>query len=124
MERVPCVSAAAYRDAGGFRPLDEGGRIGPRPGGPRRPHRLELPAPCGPERAAGCESARRIRGCLAQCGRAATRGRGPSSFITQNYIVGEIVELFAREFPVWHMVVRGTVVYWFLFAGLSIRVAP
>ena len=26
----------------------------------------------------------------------------------------ELVDLFAREFPVWHMVVRGTVVYWFL----------
>ncbi|MDM0000600.1 DUF421 domain-containing protein [Variovorax sp. J22P240] len=25
-----------------------------------------------------------------------------------------MAELFAREFPVWHMVVRGTVVYWFL----------
>ena len=28
--------------------------------------------------------------------------------------MSEIAELFAREFPVWHMVVRGTVVYWFL----------
>jgi len=28
--------------------------------------------------------------------------------------VTELVDLFAREFPVWHMVVRGTVVYWFL----------
>ncbi|MEJ8852294.1 DUF421 domain-containing protein [Variovorax rhizosphaerae] len=26
----------------------------------------------------------------------------------------ELADLFAREFPVWHMVVRGTVVYWFL----------
>lgn len=25
-----------------------------------------------------------------------------------------LLDLFAREFPVWHMVVRGTVVYWFL----------
>lgn len=28
--------------------------------------------------------------------------------------MSELVEIFAREFPVWHMVVRGTVVYWFL----------
>ncbi|WP_418119392.1 DUF421 domain-containing protein [Variovorax sp. 350MFTsu5.1] len=28
--------------------------------------------------------------------------------------MSEVAELFAREFPVWHMVVRGTVVYWFL----------
>jgi len=28
--------------------------------------------------------------------------------------VSELVELFAREYPVWHMVLRGTVVYWFL----------
>ncbi|MDM0036851.1 DUF421 domain-containing protein [Variovorax sp. J22P271] len=28
--------------------------------------------------------------------------------------MSELIELFAREFPVWHMVVRGTVVYWFL----------
>lgn len=28
--------------------------------------------------------------------------------------MGEFLDLFAREFPVWHMVVRGTVVYWFL----------
>ncbi|MEJ8826567.1 YetF domain-containing protein [Variovorax humicola] len=26
----------------------------------------------------------------------------------------DFTELFAREFSVWHMVVRGTVVYWFL----------
>lgn len=26
----------------------------------------------------------------------------------------DLLEMFAREFPVWHMVVRGTVVYWFL----------
>lgn len=25
-----------------------------------------------------------------------------------------LAEIFAREFPVWHMVVRGTAVYWFL----------
>lgn len=25
-----------------------------------------------------------------------------------------LTELFAREFPIWHMVVRGTAVYWFL----------
>jgi uncharacterized membrane protein YcaP (DUF421 family) len=28
--------------------------------------------------------------------------------------VTELTELFAREFPIWHMVARGTVVYWFL----------
>ncbi len=28
--------------------------------------------------------------------------------------MSELVDLFAREYPVWHMVVRGTVVYWFL----------
>jgi uncharacterized membrane protein YcaP (DUF421 family) len=28
--------------------------------------------------------------------------------------MSDLLELFAREFPVWHMVVRGTVVYWFL----------
>jgi uncharacterized membrane protein YcaP (DUF421 family) len=28
--------------------------------------------------------------------------------------MSDVLELFAREFPVWHMVVRGTVVYWFL----------
>lgn len=28
--------------------------------------------------------------------------------------MSEVANLFAREFPVWHMVVRGTVVYWFL----------
>jgi uncharacterized membrane protein YcaP (DUF421 family) len=28
--------------------------------------------------------------------------------------VNALVDLFAREFPVWHMVLRGTVVYWFL----------
>ncbi|MDM0111385.1 DUF421 domain-containing protein [Variovorax sp. J22R133] len=28
--------------------------------------------------------------------------------------MSELTELFAREFPVWHMVVRGSVVYWFL----------
>lgn len=28
--------------------------------------------------------------------------------------MNELAELFAREYPVWHMVVRGTVVYWFL----------
>ncbi|MDM0029067.1 DUF421 domain-containing protein [Variovorax saccharolyticus] len=28
--------------------------------------------------------------------------------------MSELVDLFAREFPVWHMVVRGTVVYWIL----------
>ena len=28
--------------------------------------------------------------------------------------MSELVEVFAREFPVWHMVVRGTAVYWFL----------
>ncbi|SEK17134.1 MULTISPECIES: DUF421 domain-containing protein [unclassified Variovorax] len=28
--------------------------------------------------------------------------------------MSELMDLFAREFPVWHMVVRGTVVYWFL----------
>jgi uncharacterized membrane protein YcaP (DUF421 family) len=28
--------------------------------------------------------------------------------------VSDLAELFAREFPLWHMVVRGTVVYWFL----------
>ena len=26
----------------------------------------------------------------------------------------ELLSLFGRDFPVWHMVVRGTVVYWFL----------
>ncbi|WP_371436602.1 DUF421 domain-containing protein [Polaromonas sp.] len=26
----------------------------------------------------------------------------------------DLISLFAREFPVWHMVLRGTVVYWFL----------
>ena len=25
-----------------------------------------------------------------------------------------LLQLFAREYPTWHMVVRGTVVYWFL----------
>ena len=29
-------------------------------------------------------------------------------------MVTDLTELFAREFPIWHMVVRGTVVYWFL----------
>lgn len=28
--------------------------------------------------------------------------------------MNELTELFAREFPVWHMIVRGTAVYWFL----------
>jgi uncharacterized membrane protein YcaP (DUF421 family) len=28
--------------------------------------------------------------------------------------MSELAELFAREFPIWHMVVRGTVVYFFL----------
>lgn len=28
--------------------------------------------------------------------------------------MSELVNVFAREFPVWHMVVRGTAVYWFL----------
>lgn len=28
--------------------------------------------------------------------------------------MSELVDVFAREFPVWQMVVRGTVVYWFL----------
>lgn len=28
--------------------------------------------------------------------------------------MNQMIDLFAREFPVWHMVVRGTVVYWFL----------
>lgn len=28
--------------------------------------------------------------------------------------MSDLVDLFAREFPVWHMVVRGTVVYWIL----------
>ncbi|RZL93106.1 MAG: DUF421 domain-containing protein, partial [Variovorax sp.] len=26
----------------------------------------------------------------------------------------DVAQIFAREFPVWHMVLRGTVVYWFL----------
>ncbi len=26
----------------------------------------------------------------------------------------DLLEIFAREYPVWHMVVRGSVVYWFL----------
>src|SRR4249920_1263208 len=25
-----------------------------------------------------------------------------------------LLQLFAREYPIWHMVVRGTVVYWYL----------
>lgn len=29
--------------------------------------------------------------------------------------MSELTDLFAREFPVWHMIVRGSVVYWFLF---------
>jgi uncharacterized membrane protein YcaP (DUF421 family) len=28
--------------------------------------------------------------------------------------MSDLLDLFAREFPIWHMVVRGTVVYWFL----------
>jgi len=28
--------------------------------------------------------------------------------------MNDLADLFAREFPAWHMVVRGTVVYWFL----------
>ena len=28
--------------------------------------------------------------------------------------MNELLELFAREFPIWQMVLRGTVVYWFL----------
>ena len=28
--------------------------------------------------------------------------------------MNDLIDLFAREFPVWHMVLRGTVVYWFL----------
>ncbi len=28
--------------------------------------------------------------------------------------MNELAELFAREYPVWHMVVRGSVIYWFL----------
>ena len=28
--------------------------------------------------------------------------------------MSELADLFAREFPIWHMVARGTVVYWFL----------
>ncbi|SFM62202.1 DUF421 domain-containing protein [Variovorax sp. OV329] len=28
--------------------------------------------------------------------------------------MSDLLELFGREFPIWHMVVRGTVVYWFL----------
>lgn len=28
--------------------------------------------------------------------------------------MNELAEVFAREFPVWHMVLRGTVVFWFL----------
>jgi uncharacterized membrane protein YcaP (DUF421 family) len=28
--------------------------------------------------------------------------------------MNDILHLFAREYPVWHMVLRGTVVYWFL----------
>ncbi|MDM0109365.1 DUF421 domain-containing protein [Variovorax sp. J22R24] len=28
--------------------------------------------------------------------------------------MSELAELFARDFPVWHMIARGTVVYWFL----------
>lgn len=28
--------------------------------------------------------------------------------------MSDLAELFAREYPVWHMVLRGTVVYWFL----------
>lgn len=26
----------------------------------------------------------------------------------------DLIDLFAREYPVWHMVLRGSVVYWFL----------
>lgn len=26
----------------------------------------------------------------------------------------DVAQIFAREFPVWHMVLRRTVVYWFL----------
>lgn len=29
--------------------------------------------------------------------------------------MSELTDLFAREFPIWHMIVRGSVVYWFLF---------
>jgi uncharacterized membrane protein YcaP (DUF421 family) len=28
--------------------------------------------------------------------------------------MNDLAELFAREYPVWHMVLRGTLVYWFL----------
>ncbi|MGJ7565462.1 DUF421 domain-containing protein [Variovorax sp. GB1R11] len=28
--------------------------------------------------------------------------------------MNEFAELFARDYPVWHMVLRGTLVYWFL----------
>lgn len=28
--------------------------------------------------------------------------------------MNELLDVFAREFPLWHMFVRGTVVYWFL----------
>lgn len=28
--------------------------------------------------------------------------------------MNDLAELFAREYPMWHMVLRGTVVYWFL----------
>ncbi len=28
--------------------------------------------------------------------------------------MSDVASLFAREFPVWHMVLRGSVVYWFL----------
>jgi len=28
--------------------------------------------------------------------------------------VTDVAEIFARDFPIWHMVLRGTVVYWFL----------
>ena len=38
--------------------------------------------------------------------------------------MSEVAELFAREFPVWHMVVRGTVVYWFLLLVFLMRRQP
>ena len=28
--------------------------------------------------------------------------------------MNELIDLFAREFPIWQMIVRGTAVYWFL----------
>lgn len=75
---------------------------------------MELSTPGHDERETCCQGTWRVRGRTSSCRRAAASGPRPESSCRRDNIVSELVEIFAREFPVWHMVVRGTVVYWFL----------